>query len=191
MRARRQHSRGFTLVEIQVALALSMVAVGVAIAIHYFGFRMFEKTRVTLDCSDQARTLVSLLRDEIRSAAILEVGDGNPGYFQTVADNKPQVGTALKIFPSADTNYYTLYYLGTDGALRRYMSLSKRLQTLARDLTNQVVFAAEDFSGTVLTNRENNRVIDINLEFAVNRESNQKGGPFVRYYQVQTKATRR
>ena len=59
-------------------------------------------------------------------------------------------------------------------------------------MTNRNVFAAQDYSGRVLTNNENNRVIEVTLKFLQEqtKDAAKKGG-LHNYYQAQTKVTRR
>jgi hypothetical protein len=64
---------------------------------------------------------------------------------------------------------------------------------VARFVTNQVGFAAEDYAGNVLNTDQNNRVVRMNLqfyqwEFPVARAG---AGAYYDYYQLQTRMTRR
>ena len=64
---------------------------------------------------------------------------------------------------------------------------------VARFVTNQFVFQAEDFRGNVLTNNDNNRVIKMTLEFFQWEYpiATIGQGSLYDYYRIQTRVTRR
>jgi hypothetical protein len=189
---RKQFSPGFTVVEIQMAMAILILIIGVAASIHFVGLRMFMATRMTLEATDDARNFVSGVRDEIRSCTTVQVGKGDYAAFAEIPDDTAQVGNALQIFPQTNMNRYVIYFHDTDNTLKRWSTDTKRLTTICKNVTNRNVFAAQDFRGLVLTNNENNRVIEITLKFLQEQTKNaaQKGG-LHNYYQAQTKVTRR
>src|SRR3954471_786950 len=166
MRLPRKQSRfGFTLVEVQMAIAFLILIIAVAGSIHFFGLRMFQATRMTLEATDDARNFIGSVRDEIRSCTIVQVGKGNYSTFAEIPDDTKQIGNALQIFPGTNLTRYTIYYHDYDNTLKRWDTTSKKLTTICDYVTNDMVFAAQDFKGTVLTNNENNRVIEITLKF--------------------------
>ena len=180
------------MVEMQVAGAILILLIGIAASIHFFALRMFTATRMTLEATADARTFIGGVRDDIRSCTIVQVGKGDFQTFAEIPDDTPQVGNALQIFPKTNLNIYTLYFRDTDNTLKRWSTDTKKLTTICHNVTNYYVFAAQDFKGTVLTNNENNRVIEITLQFLHENTKNaaQKGGMHD-YYQAQTKVTRR
>jgi len=184
--------RGFTLVEIQMAIAILFLIVAVAGSIHFFGLRMFQSTRMMLEATDDARNFIGSVRDEIRSCTIVQVGKGSYSSFAEIPDDTKQIGNALQIFPGTNLTRYTIYWHETDNTLRRWDTTTRKLTTICDNVTNVMVFAAQDFAGNVLTNNENNRVIEITLKFLQEGSKNaaQKGG-LHNYYQAQTKVTRR
>jgi|SRR5438093_487870 len=188
----KQSRPGFTLVEVQMAIAMLLLVIGVAASIHFFGLRMFQATRMTLEATDDARNFIGSVRDEIRSCTIVQVGKGNYSTFAEVPDDTAQIGNALQIFPGTNLTRYTIYYHDTDNTLKRWDTTTKKLSTICDYVTNDMVFAAQDFRGNVLTNNENNRVIEITLKFLQEgyKGAAQKGG-LHDYYQAQTKVTRR
>jgi type II secretory pathway pseudopilin PulG len=193
MRIPRKQSRfGFTLVEVQMAIAFLILIIAVAGSIHFFGLRMFQATRMTLEATDDARNFIGSVRDEIRSCTIVQVGKGDFNTFAEIPDDTKQIGNALQIFPGTNLTRYTIYYHDYDNTLKRWDTTSKKLTTICDYVTNDMVFAAQDFKGTVLTNNENNRVIEITLKFLQEgyKGAAQKGG-LHDYYQAQTKVTRR
>lgn len=189
---KKRFAPGFSIVEIQIAVAVLILIIGAAACIQFFGLRMFTATRMTLEATDDARNFIGGVRDEIRSCTIVQVGKGDYQTFAEIPDDTPQVGNALQIFPKTNLNIYTIYFHDTDNTLKRWSTDTKKLTTICENVTNRLVFAAQDFAGKVLTNNENNRVIEITLKFLQEHTKNaaQKGG-LHNYYQAQTKVTRR
>ena len=194
MHSQRKQKRasGFSIVEIQVAVVIFLLIIGVAVSIHFFGLRMFQATRMTLEATDDARNFIGNVRDEIRSCTIVQVGKGTFSDFQEIPDETAQVGNAVQIFPGTNLNRYVIYYHDYDNTLKRWSTDTKKLQTICEYVTNRNVFAAQDYSGRVLTNNENNRVIEVTLKFLQEqtKDAAKKGG-LHNYYQAQTKVTRR
>ena len=191
-RSQSKNTAGFSLVEIQVAIATLLLIIGVAVSIHFFGLRMFQATRMTLEATDDARSFIGGVRDEIRSCTTVQVGKGTHTSFAEIPDDTLQVGNAVQIFPGTNLNRYIIYYQHTDNTLKRWSTDSQKLQTICEYVTNRNVFAAQDYAGTPLTNNENNRVIEVTLKFLQEhtKGASQKGG-LHNYYQAQTKVTRR
>lgn len=186
--------RGFTLPEIMAATMLFSLVMIAVVYSHLFGLRMFNITATKLSASTNARQALGQLRDDIRSAKMLCVGNGNNTGFTNIAGNGLREGNALEIFPTTDTNTYVRYYLDwTKQELERVNSGSTQPVVVARYITNQVAFLAEDYAGNILTTDQNNRVIHLNLqfyqwEFPVAQAGS---GAFYDYYQLQTRITRR
>ena len=109
MRLSRKQSRfGFTLVEVQMAIAFLILIIAVAGSIHFFGLRMFQATRMTLEATDDARNFIGSVRDEIRSCTIVQVGKGDFNTFAEIPDDTKQIGNALQIFPGTNLTKYTI-----------------------------------------------------------------------------------
>lgn len=190
------HTRtsAYTLTEILIASGLfGLVIVGIVYT-HVFGIKMATLTNSKLAATQGARAALNRVRDEIRSGKILYVGNGDSATFTHVAAGTPQVGNALQICRTADTNTYVRYYLDTaEKSLMRKTSGDSELEEIASYITNQMVFRAEDHLGNALTNDQNNRVIKMTLEFyqweyPVARAG---GGSYYDYYRLQTKIARR
>jgi hypothetical protein len=64
---------------------------------------------------------------------------------------------------------------------------------VANAITNSMVFTSEDFSGTVISNNLNNRVIGLSLQFYQLQYPKVTIGPgsYYDFYQLRTKITRR
>lgn len=189
---RRLSLRAATLIELQMGIAILVLVIGAACGSHVFGLRMFYQTRMSLEATDESRKVLGNLREEIRGCTMVQVGTGSHTAFKEIPDDTKQIGNALQIFPGTNTNSYIIYYRHTDETMRKWSTASGRLETLAHNVTNVAVFKATDYGGIVLTNNENNRVVEIALKFLQQRGQNaaHRGG-LHNYYQVETKATRR
>jgi hypothetical protein len=140
--------------------------------------------------------------------------------FSAVANGGAQEGNALLIYPTITTNSYALVYLqsanGTttnlstmdsNGNIINTNSLILILYTnsttstplttniIASYITNEIVFDAENFEGTILTNNENNSLVHVTLDFSqyeypIAMIGSNKFNAYD-YYQLNTVMTRR
>jgi len=191
--ARAGRCRAFTMTEMMIAAGLfSLVIVGCILS-HVTGLKLCTITQTKLKATQTARAVLNRTRDEIRSATLLEVGNGNATNFSKISSNGLRQGNALQIYPTGNTNNYVRYYLDSlDQTLKRVASPGG-FETIANFITNKNPFAAEDYAGNVLTNDLNNRVIRMTLElyqweFA---SLNRGGSNSYDYYRVQTRVARR
>ncbi len=183
-----------TLVEFQIAFAIMMLVIGGVISSHVFGLKFNEATRAKLSASDAARHALNKLSGDIRSAKVIDVGSGTSSSFVPVANGSPQKGSAIRIYPSTNTNSFVVYYLDTsDSKLKRATNNATSTVTVAEYLTNTVIFTSENHLGTVLTDNQNNRVIGVSMQFYQIRYPITSIGTngYFDYYQVNTKLTRR
>jgi type II secretory pathway pseudopilin PulG len=191
---RRFGRMGFTLVEILVSMVLFILIIGMILATQVYGFRMFSLVRPKLSASDDARKTVGRLVDEIRSADAVHVGRGDVKAFTEITPGLKQIGNSLLIYPTTNTNVYIRYFWDKNAnALQRLTDSSPKMWTIAKSVSNEWIFAAEDYAGKTLTNNANNRVISVKLEFyeTLYPKKTVGSGGFYEYYTIQTKATRR
>lgn len=185
----------YTLPEVMVTSALLTLVIAGLISIHLFGLRLDRIGRAKLGATDEARRSLSLLEKEVREAGWVQVGWGDESAFLPLAPGQPQTGNALQIYPEkTDTNRFVRYFLDpATQQLVRFDPETGASQTLARFVTNEVAFAAEDLSGTVQTNPYNNRVIALTLQFNQLLFPSMAVGPggLYDFYQVRTRITRR
>jgi prepilin-type N-terminal cleavage/methylation domain len=190
--ARRR--QGFTLTEVMITMALVLIVLATVLSCHLFGMRLFEVTKAKLGASDEARGAISTLISEIRSAKKLRIGSGTLASFAEVIPNQPQVGNAIQIYPTINTNSFIRYFWdSTDQKLKRATNDAAEAYVVAHSISNQIVFTAEDYAGQVLTNNDNNRVIGLSLQFYQLQYPAVSIGPgnHYDYYQLRTKITRR
>ncbi len=184
----------FTITELMVALAISSLVIIAVVYSHLFGLLLFNLTEAKLSASDGARSALNHIRDEVRAGKLLYVGNASASSFTNATDNSPQQGNALQIYPTGDTNSFIRYFLDTQAQeLKRTTSSGGPVQIIASGITNPVVFDAEDYAGTVLTNAQNNRVIRMSLQFWqwAAPSAHAGAGPFYDYFQLQTRMTQR
>jgi hypothetical protein len=192
----QQNSRtrsAFTVTEVMIAGGLfSLVVIG-SILSHVTGLKLCTITQTKLKATYSARAALNRTREDIRSATLIYVGNGNATNFSNISSNQPRQGNAIQIQPTSSTNVWVRYYVDTnDQTLKRVVS-GGGFEAIANSITNKVPFAAEDYAGNVLTNDQNNRVIRMTLElyqweFA---SLNRNGSNSFDYYRVQTKIARR
>ena len=189
----RRGKGAFSLVEVQLSMGILAIVIGGALAAHFFGLRMFYRSRQTLGASQEARVVLGKIREEIRGCNTVIVGRGDHKAFEEIPDLSVQTGNAVQIFPSTNANNYIIYYRAGDNTVRKWDTTSRSLAVLAKNVTNEYIFTAKDYRDIVLTNNENNRVIEISLKFLqgpADKNASSFGG-LHDYYQVSTKATRR
>src|SRR5438876_8196042 len=93
-----QQRSAFTLVETMVTMAIFLLVLSGIVTSFMYGLRMFELAKPKLSASDDARTTISKLVDEVRSANIIRIGSGNQSSFTEVGINSSQVGSAIHVY---------------------------------------------------------------------------------------------
>ncbi len=196
----RPHRKGigrpnaFTLVETMVTMAIFLFVMTGVLTSYMYGLRMFEITKPKLSASDDAREAISKLLNEVRSAKLVRIGSGTLNSFTAVGVNLPQIGSAIQIYASSDTNSFVRYYWDAgEEKLKRLESGAVTFSVLANAVTNSQVFTSEDWAGNILTNNLNNRVIGLSLQFNQIQYPIMPVGPgnYYDFYQLRTKITRR
>ena len=180
----------FTLVEILITMVTVTIVLGGAMAAYMYGLKMVQFVQPKLLASDDARKAVSLLTEEIRSAFDVKVGTRVGSTFTPIAPFTLQQGNALRIFPSKDTNQFVFYFWDVN-TLKRTTNNATFSKVIAAAITNQLVFAAEDFSGKILDRDEDNFVIATTLQFYQLQKVPVGAGNYYDWYQLQCRVTRR
>lgn len=186
-------ARGFTLVEMMVAITVFSLVVLATVAMQIYAARVYTLAATKLSAAEEARSAMNDLRDLVRGARIVYVGNyvyntGNPPMdFSPMTNGFLQQGNALMIYPGTTTNSFTLAYLqpgfksnnftafnskgaplGTNSLLIvSYTNGSLAMSNDVADfITNQIVFDAENFEGSILSSNENNYLIHMSLNFS-------------------------
>jgi hypothetical protein len=175
-------------------MALMMLVMAGVLSLHLFGLRMFQLTKAKLGASDGARKALDRLSVEVRAAKLVKIGMGDLTTFTEAADTTEQQGNAIQIYPTLETSQFVRYYLDSaDQKLKRVTSGALEATVIAEGITNSVVFTSEDYSGTVLTDNDNNRVIGLTLQFyqIAYPVVNIGPGNYFDFYQLRGRITRR
>ena len=177
-----------------VVMAIFSLLVLALVSTQLFGLRMYRISETKLAGTAEGRKALNAIRDGIRQGKTVVIGNGSASGFTNIADNQPQLGNALQVYPTTNLNIFTRYYMDSaDHELKVITSANLAPRVVARYVTNQLVFQAENFAGKVLTTDENNRVVRMTLEFyqweyPIARIGD---GGLYDYYRLQTKVTRR
>jgi hypothetical protein len=190
--APRRRTEAYTLVEMLVAVgAFSLVAAGLLSA-HIFGLRQNQIVGSKLGASDLSRRVLGTLAGEIRAAQILRIGNGNAAGFTPLTNGVPQVGNALQLCLTADTNTFVRYYFETNNArLCRMTSSWGGYNVIADHLTNSMYFRSEDYLGNLVTEPTYKYVVQVCMEFCQFQYPLTRVGPGYYYdsYRLQLKVT--
>lgn len=179
---------GHTITEMIVSMAVFSLAIASIMACHLAGIRFNWFIQPKVENALYARQTLSRVIEEVRSANSIQVGSGTAGSFVPAGATNNQAGNALRIYPSTNTAQYIYYFHDpTAFALNRVPLLGSTFVTIAGSVTNDNVFEMEDYSGTVLTNSQNNAVLGILLQ--MRRDLPIKGASDA--YQIAAKITRR
>jgi hypothetical protein len=157
---------GLTLPEVLIAMTVFLFVIGGIIAANLFGLRMFQITETKLNVTRWSRETIEKITGEVHACNDVQVGNITNGVFEGLLDGETQQGTSLLIYPAANTNNYIMYFVNTsDQTFRRTTDQTGAAEILADSVTNTLPFSAQDFSGNILTNSQNNQVIHLTLEF--------------------------
>src|SRR5580692_3800810 len=207
-RSRRTGISAFTLVEMMISTGIYLVIfIGTMVAIQVFALRIYTIAATKLTATADARKALNQIRDDIRQAKTLQVGNltnaGIATSFGAVGANSVAQGGALQIFQTTNSVPYTIYYLDTSGPanyLRSYMVSASSVvtsNTLVGYITNTIVFDAEDFQNNIVTNSlKNNQLYRMTLQFSqweypIAFVGTNQGLNEYNYYQLRTKVCRR
>jgi hypothetical protein len=163
-------------------------------ATYAYSFKMMHIVRPKLSATDEARKTLSAMINEVRMAAFVRVGSGSATKFTQAPLNGLQIGNAIQVYSGTNTNLYVRYFWDpNDYALKRFSTRDSKTTVMARYVTNELVFAAENYEGKVLSNGFDNRVIALTLHFSQIQHPMMPVGPGYHYehYKLQTRITRR
>jgi len=170
---------GFTLVEMMMVVGIFLfVFVGVMVAVQLFGLRMYTLEATKLVATQGGRIALDDIRDSVRGAKTVYVGNCSSvatNSFTLIAVTNTQAGNALIVYPTTNTLTYTVFYLDTStgtNVLKQFNVTNGVIafqNQIAKYITNQVVFEALNWQGTLATNYtslDNREVIYMIMQFS-------------------------
>lgn len=163
----RNHTAGFTLVEVMVAMAIFAFIIGGMVAVQIFGLRVYTLAATKLIATTNGRQTLNAMRDQIRSAQRVYVGTFTNSSFTQASGF--QIGNALQMFTStnlASTNFVIFYQDPSTNEIFSYTNTPANKGVLTRFETNYYCFQAEDYQGNILTNYQNSPVICVTMSFS-------------------------
>ena len=213
-RARRRNVRGFTLVEMVITVGVFLfIFTGVMVAVQLFGLRIYTLAATKLVATAGGRQALNQIRDQIREGKMVYVGNcSSPinSSFALIGTTNSQQGNALIIYPTTNLTWYTVYYLDfnsnpsipyTNQLIQFNVSnsVTTYTKTLAKYVTNQIVFDMEDWQTHIVTNEQsldNRLLVRVTMQFLQWEYPIAKVGPSggwnaYDYYQLRTRVFRR
>jgi Tfp pilus assembly protein PilW len=205
---RARGTRAFTVAEMMVAVFIFVFMVLGIIYVWMFALRYDELVCSKLGASEKSRMSFDLLTGDIRSAKWWKVGTGtNNGttiVFTACGNQMDQVGNALKLSASGDTNStaFIIYCFDTNACnLYRMSNGVTPFRIVAQSLTNtgtygngltntSMTFQAQKFDGTLAQDWNYKYAIVTTMEFCQYQYPLTYVGPgyYYNYYRIQLKA---
>ena len=201
---RGRRAQAFTLAEMMISVFIFVFMVLGIIYVWMFAMRYDELSCSKLGASDKSRMSFDLLTSDIRAAKWWKVGTGNDTSFTACGNATNQVGNALKLSSSGDTNSpaYIIYYFDTAASqLCRLSNGVPTIKIMAQSLTNSgtlgngttntsMTFYAEKYDGTRALDWQYKYAIVTTMEFCQYQYPLTKVGPgyYYNYYRIQIKA---
>ena len=201
---RGRRAQAFTLAEMMIAVFIFVFMVLGVIYVWMFGMRYDQLALSKLGASDKSRMSFDLLTGDIRAAKWWKVGTGNDTSFTACGNATNQIGNAIKLSSSADTNStaFIIYYFDTNACqLCRLSNGLPAIQIIANSLTNSgtlgngttntsMTFHAEKYDGTLAQDWQYKYAIVTTMEFCQYQYPLTKVGPgyYYNYYRIQLKA---
>ena len=191
-----RRDQGFTLVEIMVGIGIFTLVIAAMVSIQLLGMRFYALAATKITTTTDARQTINAIRDAIRSGNTVLVGQytvTNGAVFIQTPSGLPQIGNAVEILSTNGvTTNSLIIYQDASGPKPTLVSLQNFTsgRVLANYVINSDCFRAEDFQGNVLTNYQNNPVINVTLQFS-QAAFPQGANNFYEYYRLQTRIAQR
>ncbi|HYG35468.1 MAG TPA: hypothetical protein VEC99_11820 [Clostridia bacterium] len=183
-------TRAFTLTEALVATAVFSLAILGLVYIQLIGLKYDQMVASKLGASETSRRGFDLLTMDIRTAKIWSVGNGNHSTYTPCGNDTNQLGNAIQLHQTTDTNSYIRYFFDTaQRRLCRAVSGKPHFTIIAENLTNVMDFRAEKYDGTLAQDLQYKYVIVTTMEFAQYHYPLTQVGPnhHYNYYRMQFK----
>jgi prepilin-type N-terminal cleavage/methylation domain-containing protein len=185
---------GMTLVEMMITASLASLLLLGLITTMVFILRQNQLVESKMGANDQSRQAFDRMTLEIRKSKIFRIGDGTESSFAARSNGLPQIGNALQLSFTTDTNNYVRYFFQTDEArLCRLQSGVSGFTVVADGLTNEMFFQAESYLGgtNIVTDITYKHVIRTALHFKQFQYPLTQVGPgkFYDYYKMEFRVT--
>jgi hypothetical protein len=189
----RSGQRAFTIPEYVMTVALVAIVSTAMLACMLFGGKIFALAQTKLDYGDDIRMFESAFLHAVRTAADLDVGQGNASSFIPVNNNGLRQGNAIQIYSNDNTNDFLRIYLDADDQCLKLLDSDNLAPvTLTDAVTNQIPFTLEDAWGNVTTNDQYSCTVGLLLQFNPPLVRGQSNSMAMKdFYQFRTKVTRR
>lgn len=187
-----------TSVELMITSALIGLVFAGVIYVQYFGLRYDQLVCSKVGASEMSRMSFDDLTADIRSAKIWAIGNGGQNSFASIANGSLQQGNALQLSFTTDTNAYVRYFFTstnngsvTNWILCRMTNGMSTSKILAQNLTNDMYFKAETFSGGDVTDLQYKYVVHVQMRFCQFQYPLTKVGPgyYYDFYQMDFRVT--
>ncbi|WCJ59395.1 hypothetical protein NXS98_17010 [Fontisphaera persica] len=159
----------FTLPELMITGAILVLLLAAVISGHVFGLRFLRLIEIAAATNESDRRLVRLLSSDLASATFWEIGSGSETTFSRLGPNRLQKANALQIYYVAwetSQTQYTRYYLSArEDMLFRLHWQDKAPQLMSTSIINSGIFTLEDAAGNILSNRIQQPVLGVNIQF--------------------------
>lgn len=160
-------SRGYTLVEAMISTAIFLLVISAVLTCHVTGLSFNLAVQAHIQNVQTAREALTCMSEEVQSANSLQVGAGTATQFTAVGVTNLQAGNAVRIYPTTNTSQFIYYYCDTNHNFNKIPLNSSQILTLATGVTNSPVFSLQNYSGTVLTNSQNNAALSVVLQMSL------------------------
>ena len=165
----------FTLNEMLVTSTLFLMLLGGFLSAQLFGVRLYEISKAKLSMTDDAPRIFNQLASEIHSAKFIQVGSGSSNRFAPATLSAPRMGNALQISTSLSGTPYIRYYLDSSDFTLKRMDTNGTISSVARSITNNIVFSIINRFDDILTNEQPQKIIQIEL---TRSNQNTNGTPY-------------
>jgi len=177
-RAHWRNVCGFTVVEMVTVAAIFAFLVGAMVCLQIFALRIYTLAATKLTATAGGREALNQIRDQIREGKMVCVGNCSnlsSASFHVIT-NAPQQGNALRVYPTTNMTWYTIYYLDTSTPTNRLIQFNvtnnnvvNYINTLATYVTNRDVFDARNWQNAIVTNEQsldNRSLIEVKMQFS-------------------------
>jgi len=159
--SRARKALAFTLTEMMVTMAVFLLVVIAMVSLQTFGVRMTSITASKLTSIGYSLTALDAIRDEVRGANSVFVGNGTGALFTATGT----VGNTLEIFPTTNNSYIQVYLNTNSGSLYTLHGTNSGAFLIASGITNHVAFQSMNYAGNIATNSQDHYTITMTLKF--------------------------